>query len=106
MLWGCVEPEKQMKSSLQHEHCNEAQPAWRIGREPRTVYCTSGHLSNGDGVDSLAMDGLITLRIAHLRIAPWWAILRWAILSTLVIRIAHPNYHVVYALFANDMAIE
>ena len=57
MLWGCVEPEKQMKSSLQHEHCNEAQPAWRIGREPRTVYCTSGHLSNGDGVDSLAMDG-------------------------------------------------
>ena len=48
----------------------------------------------------------ITLRIAHLRIAPWWAILRWAILSTLVIRIAHPNYYVVYALFANDMAIE
>ena len=59
MLWGCVEPEKQMKSSLQHEHCNEAQPAWRIGREPRTVYCTSGHLSNGDGVDSLSMDGLV-----------------------------------------------
>ena len=49
---------------------------------------------------------MITLRIAHLRIAPWWAILRWAILSTLVIRIAHPNYYVVYALFANDMAIE
>ena len=33
----------------------------------------------------------ITLRIAHLRIATWWAILRWAILSTLVIKIAVPN---------------
>ena len=34
------------------------------------------------------------LRIAHLRIAPQWAILRWAILSPSVIRIAHPNYYI------------
>ena len=36
----------------------------------------------------------ITLRIAHLRIAHWGAILRWAILSPSVIRIAHPSYYV------------
>ena len=36
----------------------------------------------------------ITLRIAHLRIAHWGAIPRWAILSPSVIRIAHPNYYV------------
>ena len=36
----------------------------------------------------------ITLRIAHLRIAHWGAILRWAILSLSVIRIAHPSYYV------------
>ena len=40
----------------------------------------------------------ITLRIAHLRIAPWWAILRWAILSTSFIRIAHPNHYVFFRL--------
>ena len=33
----------------------------------------------------------ITVRIAHLRIAHWGAILRWAILTPLVIRIAHLN---------------
>ena len=37
---------------------------------------------------------MITLRIAHLRIAHWGAIPRWAILSPSVIRIAHPNYYV------------
>ena len=36
------------------------------------------------------------LRIAHLRIAPQWAILRWAILSPSVIRIAHPNYDTIF----------
>ena len=46
---------------------------------------------------------LITLRIAHLRIAHWGAILRWAILSPSVIRIAHLNYYVFYALFVLDM---
>ena len=40
----------------------------------------------------------ITLRIAHLRIAPWWAILRWAILSISFIRIAHPNHYVFFRL--------
>ena len=35
---------------------------------------------------------LMNVRIAHLRIAHWGAILRWAILSPSVIRIAHPNY--------------
>ena len=34
----------------------------------------------------------VNVRIAHLRIAHWGAILRWAILSPSVIRIAHPNY--------------
>ena len=43
------------------------------------------------------------LRIAHLGIAPQWAILRWAILSQSVIRIAHPNYYVYYELFVLDM---
>ena len=43
------------------------------------------------------------LRIAHLRIAHWGAILRWAILSPSVIRIAHPNYYVFYELFVLDM---
>ena len=37
---------------------------------------------------------VITLRIAHLRIAHWGAIPRWAILSPSVIRIAHPDYYV------------
>ena len=36
---------------------------------------------------------LITLRIAHLRIAPWWAIL-----SISFIRIAHPNHYVFFRL--------
>ena len=40
------------------------------------------------------MKMMITLRIAHLRIAHWGAILRWAILSPSVIRIAHPNYYI------------
>ena len=35
----------------------------------------------------------VNVRIAHLRIAHWGAILRWAILSLSVIRIAHPNYY-------------
>ena len=34
----------------------------------------------------------VNVRIAHLRIAHWGAILRWAILSPSVIRIAHPNF--------------
>ena len=38
------------------------------------------------------------LRIAHLRIAPQWAILRWAFLSPSVIRIAHPNYSTIFTL--------
>ena len=38
----------------------------------------------------------VNVRIAHLRIAPWWAILRWAILSTSFIRIAHPNYNITF----------
>ena len=32
---------------------------------------------------------MVNARIAHLRIAPWWAIL-----STSFIRIAHPNYNI------------
>ena len=48
-------------------------------------------------------DDEITLRIAHLRIAHWGAILRWAILSPSVIRIAHPNYYVFFELFVLDM---
>ena len=54
-----------------------------------TIVCHSGNM--------------ITVRIAHLRIAHWGAILRWAILSPSVIRIAHLNYYVFYALFALDM---
>ena len=34
-------------------------------------------------------DDGVNVRIAHLRIAPWWAIL-----STSFIRIAHPNYNI------------
>ena len=41
---------------------------------------------------------VITVRIAHLRIAHWGAIL-----SPSVIRIAHLNYYVFYALFLLDM---
>ena len=40
----------------------------------------------------------ITVRIAHLRIAHWGAILRWAILSPSVIRIAHPNHKTFFTL--------
>ena len=43
-------------------------------------------------------DLLIALRIAH-----WGAILRWALLSPSVIRIAHPNYMFFYELFVLDM---
>ena len=46
---------------------------------------------------------VITVRIAHLRIAHWGAILRWAILSPSVIRIAHLNYYVFVCLFMLDM---
>ena len=45
----------------------------------------------------------VNVRIAHFRIAHWGAILRWAILSPSVIRIAHPNYYVFYELFVLDM---
>ena len=45
----------------------------------------------------------VNVRIAHLRIAHWGAILRWAILSLSVIRIAHPNYYFFYELFVIDM---
>ena len=45
----------------------------------------------------------ITVMIAHLRIAHWGAILRWAILSPLVIRIAHLNYYVFVCLFMLDI---
>ena len=45
----------------------------------------------------------VNVRIAHLKIAHWGAILRWAILSVSVIRIAHPNYKVFYELFVLDM---
>ena len=48
-------------------------------------------------------DQKVNVRIAHLRIAHWGAILRWAILSPSVIRIAHPNYYVFYELFVLDM---
>ena len=47
--------------------------------------------------------GEVNVRIAHLKIAHWGAILRWAILSLSVIRIAHPNYKVFYELFVLDM---
>ena len=46
---------------------------------------------------------LIIVRIPHLRIPHWGAILRWGILSQSVIRITHPNYYVFYALFVHDM---
>ena len=46
---------------------------------------------------------MITVRIAHLRIAHWGAILRWAILSPSVIRIAHLNFYVFVCLFMLDM---
>ena len=36
----------------------------------------------------------IIVRIPHLRIPHWGAILRWGILSQSVIRITHPNYYV------------
>ena len=39
---------------------------------------------------------LVNVRIAHLSIAHWGAILRWAILSLSVIRIAHPNYDTIF----------
>ena len=45
----------------------------------------------------------VNVRIAHLKIAHWGAILRWAILSLSVIRIAHPNYKDFYELFVLDM---
>ena len=38
----------------------------------------------------------VNVRIAHLSIAHWGAILRWAILSLSVIRIAHPNYDTIF----------
>ena len=40
----------------------------------------------------------VNVRIAHLRIAHWGAILRWAILSPSVIRIAHPNHNTFFTL--------
>ena len=40
----------------------------------------------------------VNVRIAHLRIAHWGAILRWAILSQSVIRIAHPNHNTFFTL--------
>ena len=46
---------------------------------------------------------LIIVRIPHLRIPHWGAILRWGILSPSVIRITHPNYNDFYALFVHDM---
>ena len=46
----------------------------------------------------------VNVRIAHLRIAHWGAILRWAILSQSVIRIAHLNYYVFYVLFVLDIS--
>ena len=45
----------------------------------------------------------IIVRIPHLRITHWGAILRWGILSQSVIRITHPNHQVFYALFVHDM---
>ena len=41
---------------------------------------------------------MVNVRNAHLRIAHWGAILRWAILSPSVIRIAHPNYSTIFTL--------
>ena len=65
------------------------------------------HGPQGDDADVdaayAADDGGITVRIAHLRIAHWGAILRWAILSPSVIRIAHLNYYVFVCLFMLDM---
>ena len=47
----------------------------------------------------------VNVRIVHLRIAHQVAILRWAILNTSFIRVAHPKYYVFYALFEIYMVI-
>ena len=49
---------------------------------------------------------MVNVRIAHPSIAHWGAILRWVILSLLVIRIAHPNYKIFYELFLLGMGPE
>ena len=51
------------------------------------VKAAAGEISSSKGSRQM-----VNVRIAHLRIAHWGAILRWAILSPSVIRIAHPNY--------------
>ena len=54
--------------------------------------------SDGDADDDDDDGNVVNVRIAHLRIAHWGAILRWAILSPSVIRIAHPNHKTFFTL--------
>ena len=54
-----------------------------------------GHLANNQ-TDREVLS--VNVRNAHLRIAHWGAILRWAILSPSVIRIAHPNHETFFTL--------
>ena len=83
-----------------------ASPPPRLRSHDRRIgQHTDGIAHNSDGI-AHSTDGIvhkIIVRIPHLRIPHWGAILRWGILSQSVIRITHPNYYVFYALFVHDM---
>ena len=82
---------------------------WQTVRLTYSFWAESGFLSTITScfmnlqMIRLCINCWITLRIAHLRIAHWGAISRWAILSPSVIRIAHLNYYVLYVLFVLDI---
>ena len=58
----------------------------------RVQHSPRAHIKHKQFIKKLNSLGGAILMTDELRIAPQWAILRWAILSPSVIRIAHPNY--------------